>query len=48
MFYASFGIKLIYLHHKQTVKQTVESAVINTHITFSNDFLHFFIRNLQN
>ena len=41
MFYASFGIKLIYLHHKQTVKQTVESAVLSTHIKFSNDFIPF-------
>ena len=41
MFYAPFGIKLIYLHHKQTVKQTVESAVLSTHIKFSNDFIPF-------
>ena len=43
MFYALFGKKLIYLHHKQTVKQTVESAVIST---FNNDFIPFFTRNL--
>ena len=48
MFNELFGIKLIYLQHKQTVKQTVESAVISTHITFSNDFIPFFTRNLQN
>ena len=42
MFNALFGIKQLYLHHKQTVEQIVQGAVISTHNTFDNDFIPFY------
>ncbi len=42
MFNALFGIKQLYLHHKQSVEQIVQGAVISTHNTFDNDFIPFY------